>query len=635
MRIVVAVKFVADEPDPFWVRPEQPASTGGHLSALDEYAVEEAARLRETRGAHVTLITMGPAGAAQALGKALAIGADRAVHVDDPAIVGSDAVSTSLVLASAIEHVGDVDLVLTGMSSTDGGMGVMAAMLSERLGWPQLTLADSLVLEDGRARVQRVTTEAEEVLLAELPAVVSVTDRINEPRYPTFREILAARQRPIDSLTLADLGIPAEVMGAAGARVRVTRSEAQPVARPGLVVVDDGPAGGVLAQYLVDSGLLGLGTGAGTGVGAVEDMNQGLPDEEGEGPTAHSAESAERESEPESSVHPGERYVVVLGQQVDGRARRSTLERLTLAARLGRPVALMIGPESPTACAELARHGAERVWTIDPWAAADGGAVSPVATVVAVLADLMSRLDPVALLTSSMPLGKEVAARLAVRLDAALVTDAVDVHAGPEGGVRTTQAIYNGRSGERYEVHTAARVGPAVVSVGPRAVDPVERPVALRVERLGEAAVQAGRSAAIVARVPHPGTGRPELTEATIVVAAGRGTHGELGPIEEFADEVGAAVAVSRPVVDAGWYSQRLQVGSTGRKVAPRLYVACGISGAAQHLAGMRSSDHLVVVNSDADAPIFAAASLGIVGDLFTVLPAATAALRAHRTRQD
>jgi electron transfer flavoprotein beta subunit len=232
------------------------AGVDGHLSELDEYAVEQAVSLVE-KGlpATVTYLTMGPADAVDGLRKALAMGGDDAVHISDDALHGSDSLSTSLVPARALGRIG-FDLVVCGMSSTDGEMSVLPAMVADRLGVPQVTFAGSLSVDDGTVTIRRDGDNAAEEVVAQLPAVVSVTDQSGEARYPSFKSIIAGRKKPVTTWTLADLGIePAEV-GVAGAATAVRSAAPKPPRHAGSVIVDDGSAATQIADFLVAQKLL-------------------------------------------------------------------------------------------------------------------------------------------------------------------------------------------------------------------------------------------------------------------------------------------------------------------------------------------------------------------------------------------
>ncbi|MET9350599.1 electron transfer flavoprotein subunit beta/FixA family protein [Streptomyces termitum] len=253
LRIVVCVKYVPDATgdrkfaDDLTVDRED---VDGLLSELDEYAVEQALQIaEEADDAEVTVLTVGPEDARDALRKALSMGADKAVHVDDESVHGSDVMATSLVLAKAIEKTG-YDLVIAGMASTDGTMGVLPAILAERLGVPQVTLLSEVKVEDGKVTGRRDGDTASEQLEASLPAVVSVTDQSGEARYPSFKGIMAAKKKPVEELELDDLGIDEDEVGLAGSWTAVDSADERPARTAGTIVKDEGEGGKQLAEYL-------------------------------------------------------------------------------------------------------------------------------------------------------------------------------------------------------------------------------------------------------------------------------------------------------------------------------------------------------------------------------------------------
>ena len=311
--------------------------------------------------------------------------------------------------------------------------------------------------------------------------------------------------------------------------------------------------------------------------------------------------------------------VLVLAELAGDRPTGPTLELLTLARRLGSPVAVMLGELPAEAAGVLGEHGAARVLTVaDP--AFEEYLVAPKAEA---LAQVAAAVEPVAVLLTSGAEGKEVAARLAVKLGAGLVTDAVDL----EADGTTTQSVFAGGYSVRARVSTAT----AVITVKANAVAAEPAPGPVSAEAFPVTISEAAKGARVVATEPKPPSGRPGLTEASIVVSGGRGTGGDFAEVEGLADALGAAVGASRAAVDSGWYPHAYQVGQTGKTVSPQLYVAAGISGAIQHRAGMQTSKAVVAVNKDPEAPIFALADLAVVGDLHTVLPAATEQVRARR----
>lgn len=315
--------------------------------------------------------------------------------------------------------------------------------------------------------------------------------------------------------------------------------------------------------------------------------------------------------------------VLVLVDHVDGEVRKTTSELLTIARRLGEPSAVFIGTGFDTAKEVLAQYGAEKVYRIESADVTDY-LVAPKAEA---LAQLVASASPAAVLIPANAEGKEIAARLAIKTESGLITDAVDVQAGEGGGVSTTQSVFAGS----YTVKATVTKGTPIIAVKPNSAAPEAVQGAAADEVVEVTVSDAAKTARITDRQPKAATGRPELTEAAIVVSGGRGTGGDFSKVEDFADSLGAAVGASRAAVDAGWYPHTNQVGQTGKQVSPQLYVAAGISGAIQHRAGMQTSKTIVAVNKDEEAPIFELVDFGVVGDLFTVLPQATEAVKAAK----
>jgi electron transfer flavoprotein beta subunit len=250
--IVVCVKQVPDTAVERTLTPGgtlDRASLDGLINELDEYAIEEGLKIAEAHGGEVTVLSMGPAKAAESIRKALSMGAHKAVHVVDDGLAGSDALATSLALAEALKLVG-FDLVILGSESTDARTGVVPAMLAERLGVPQLTLASKVDVSGSEVTIRRVTDDGYAVVSGSLPAVVSVVEKVNEPRYPTFKGIMAAKKKPVRVLTLAELPVPAESVGSANAATWVEDFAARPPRSAGVVVMDEGDGGTKAAGFL-------------------------------------------------------------------------------------------------------------------------------------------------------------------------------------------------------------------------------------------------------------------------------------------------------------------------------------------------------------------------------------------------
>jgi electron transfer flavoprotein alpha subunit len=313
--------------------------------------------------------------------------------------------------------------------------------------------------------------------------------------------------------------------------------------------------------------------------------------------------------------------ILVVVDHADGAVKKPTYEMLTLAARVGEPSAVFIGPKAEGAAVADAvkKYGAGKVYVVDD-EELKGYLVAPKAEA---LQQLVEKTSAGAVLIASSAEGKEVAGRLAVKTGSGLITDAVDVEAGPV----TTQSVFAGS----YTVKAKVTQGTPIITVKPNSATPEESAGAGEVEEVSVTISDAAKGASIVASQPRKATGRPELTEAAIVVSGGRGTGGKFEPVEDLADVLGAAVGASRAAVDSGWKPHSYQVGQTGKTVSPQLYIAAGISGAIQHRAGMQTSKTIVAVNKDDEAPIFELVDFGVVGDLHTVLPAVTEEVKQRK----
>ena len=304
--------------------------------------------------------------------------------------------------------------------------------------------------------------------------------------------------------------------------------------------------------------------------------------------------------------------ILVLAEHVDDDVKKVTLELITLARRFGEPSVVWTGPGAEQAQARCAEYGAAKIYVAAD-AALDEFVVAPAA---ALLAQLVAEKSPALVLLAGNAQGKEVAGRLAVKLDSGVLTDAVDLTPGEAGPV-AEQSIFGGAT----IVHSRVTRGTPIVAMRPNAVAPEPSPGAAELSQVSLASEVTG--AQVTNRVVAERGERPDLTEASIVVSGGRGTGGAEGfqIIETLADSLNAAVGASRAVTDAGWYPHQFQVGQTGKTVSPQLYMAIGISGAIQHRAGMQTSKTIIAVNKDPEAPIFELADFGVVGDLFKVVP--------------
>jgi electron transfer flavoprotein alpha subunit len=305
--------------------------------------------------------------------------------------------------------------------------------------------------------------------------------------------------------------------------------------------------------------------------------------------------------------------VLVLADHAGGDVKKVTFELITLARRFGEPAVVWAGSGAEQGQERCAEFGAARMYVAGD-TEFDDFVVAPTAQL---LAQLVRNQAPALVLIAGTGEGREIAARLAVKTDSGLLTDAVDLTPDQDGNPVAEQSIFGGST----VVHSRVKRGTPIVAMRPHSVAPEPASGAAEVSQVSLAEEAGG--ARITGRVVAERGERPDLTEASIVVSGGRGTGGAEGfqIIEKLADALGAAVGASRAVTDAGWYPHQFQVGQTGKTVSPQLYLAIGISGAIQHRAGMQASKTIVAVNKDPEAPIFELADFGVIGDLFKVVP--------------
>jgi electron transfer flavoprotein alpha subunit len=310
--------------------------------------------------------------------------------------------------------------------------------------------------------------------------------------------------------------------------------------------------------------------------------------------------------------------VLILVDSVAGKVSKATAEIATFGKKIGDVTAIICSSDSAVLLPQLATMSIDKVITCT---GVDFEKYSTGATAAA-LAEVVHSVAPSAVLIASSARGKEIAGRLAVRIESGIITDAVEIDAD----LVTTQSVFGGST----TVHSTVTHGTPIITIRGNSIEaiagsgtPAHEEFAINYD---------GADKAVVSSLsPAVKGGRPELTEASIIVSGGKGTDGNFAPVEDLADALGAAVGASRAATDAGWYPHSFQVGQTGKTVSPQLYIAAGISGAIQHRAGMQTSKTIVAVNKDAEAPIFDVADFGVIGDLFAVLPQASAAVAAKK----
>ncbi len=314
--------------------------------------------------------------------------------------------------------------------------------------------------------------------------------------------------------------------------------------------------------------------------------------------------------------------VLILADHDGGKIAKTAAELATFAKKSGDPVAVLLAGngEGDSLGAQLANTDVERIIAVENEAFASHG----IPALVDALAQVVENYKPAAIFIASSARGKEIAGRLAIRIDSGVITDAIDV----SSDLGATQSVFGGS----FTVSSKVTRGIPVITIRPSSIEASATSNSPAIEKVNVAISDKAKLVKISNVQPAVKGGRPELTEAKIVISGGRGTNGDFTQVEAMADLLGAAVGASRAATDAGWYPHTHQVGQTGKTVSPQLYVACGISGAIQHRAGMQTSKTIVAINKDPEAPIFDLADFGVVGDLFAVLPQAREALQAKRS---
>ena len=573
MKIAVCVKHVPEQArkiDPGTKRLDR--SGEGAINPFDVHAVEEALRIKEAQGGEVVIVTMGPAAAQDSIRKALAMGADEALLISDEAAEGSDLVATTNALAAALEKEG-ADLIVFGQQSSDSDGAVLWASVADRLRLPVISQVAELEVSDGKVRGKRQTEFGYDTIEAPTPAVLAVSDAINEPRYPSLKGIMGARSKPQRTVSVSELGV--EDVGEAGSKTTVE-------------ALNDPPPRG---RHREDRG-------------------------------------RRLRSGQDRRVHRGAEAAVsilVFLEHHDSELLKPSLGVLSKAATLGEDVTgVVLGSGVKEIASGAGKFGAAKVLVVDK---PELEAPLPQPRVDALASIVKDRGYDTVLFAASV-LSADVASGLSARLQAGLNWDLTDLVQQDGNLIGKRPAL-----GDSVLVDVGWRSEPRLALIRAGTFDPQETGGDAEVEEFDAKFEEFSTAATMVERA-HAESEGPSIEDADVIVAGGRGLGApeNFKLVEELAQALGGAVAATRAVVDAGWYPYSTQVGQTGKTVSPKLYIACGISGAIQHKVGMQSSGVIVAINKDPNAPIFEYSDLGVVGDLNEIVPKLTQLVRQRRS---
>jgi electron transfer flavoprotein alpha subunit len=564
------------------------------ISAFDLRAISLAVELKNRHGAETTVVTMGPPQARDALVDALAMGMDRAVHLEDRAFAGADTLATARALALWLAR-GNFDLIVLGKYSLDAETGQVGPEIAQLIGAAQITGARKLEIDGRTIRAERESDEGFEEIEAAMPAVITCAERIAPPVKLKPGASEEAKTRPIQSVRAAELGADPKEFGLAGSPTWVGEVRAVATPKTECKFIDSTDAERAAAEVI--SALETIGA-----------LN----------PRAHvrrSIGSARRASSRSRDLW------IVCETDLEGRVTRGTLEMLSrgdeLASRLGGAlVAVGFGGAIARHAAYLASFGADQVLIVEHPALAS---YTPEAAAEAV-AKLVLTHAPWGILIGATERGRDWGPRLAARLSLGLTGDAIDIELDSERRMVALKPAFGGN----IVASIYSKTFPQMATVRPGVLELAAPSQARDAEiRIARPELSAPKSRLIKAHSILDATIAP-LEGAEVVVGIGMGVGGPDGVAKAaaFARVLGAAICATRRVTDNGWVPRQLQVGLTGKSIDPRLYIAIGVRGASNHTCGLKRADTIVAINNDADAPIFERANIGLVADWETVLPA-------------
>lgn len=576
------------------------------VNPFDVLGLTRAVELKAGPGDEVVALSMGPPQAAEGLTTCLALGADRAVLLSDRALAGSDTLATARALSLALQQE-KPDLIVCGRNSADAETGQVGPELAELLGLPHLSQVRKLeyLADTNRIVAERITDEGYQVIESSLPALVCVTEGVAAETFANREQLAAAREKPVEELTCAQLSADLSQFGLEGSPTWVADIRLVEPTRLGIMIEGESPetAAQQVAQLLRER------------LAAWPERPENNPGMAGKRPAARYPDNREQS-------------IWVVAETAGDGLRRVTLELLGKARELATVTpsaveAVLIGAARPEMIGELAAYGADRVLTLD------NAELGPVCSrgVAAALAAAMAAARPYAVLFAATADGRDLAARSAARLGLGLTGDAIDLEIDESGRLVQLKPALGGN----VLAPILSKTLPNMVTLRPGLLTPLtpDYSATAQVEVLPAPALD---GADIILRESHyqEDSGGIALAQAKVVMGVGMGLGGpeNLPAARELAAEMGAVLATTRNAVHAGWLPHQLQVGISGRAIAPQVYLAVGIRGVFDHTVGIQKAGTIIAVNTNRRHPIFKAADYGIVGDWREYLPPLVQELR-------
>ena len=606
MKIAVCVKYVPvisritfDYEKKIIIREGVPSE----VNLFDLLGLVRAVELKQGPEDKVVVISMGPPTAREGLLQCLALGADRAVLLTDRALAGSDTLATARALALALEQE-QPDLIICGRNSTDSETGQVGPEVAELMGIPHVSHVSELDLapDPGFIQVRRVTDLGYQTIRCPLPALVCVTEGVAPELFPNREQLEEAQKKPLDELSCAQLSSDSSLFGAAGSPTSVEDIRLVEPNRLGVVFEDGTPEESAQQVAQLVKERLGVLDAGGRDQGVAVD----------------------------SVRYPGrgDKSIWVVAEKSDSGLRKVTLEILGKARELtsftqSEVAVVLIGPPDDQLTAELASYGADRVLVLD------NTGLGPVCgrRVSEALSAAIDEARPYAVLFASTADGRDLASRIAARLQLGLTGDAIDLEIDGDGRLVQLKPALGGN----VVAPILSRTLPNMVTMRPGVLTAIDPDSSERagVDTIGAPDFQ-GNDIEVLEEHFQEDIGAIALSQAQVVLGVGMGIGGpeNLPKIQALAGSLGATLATSRNVVHAGWLPHQVQVGISGRTIAPKVYIAVGLRGAFNHTVGIQKAGVIVAINTNRRHTIFRAADYGIVGDWETFLPPLVEALK-------